>query len=84
MSAITILGLLAGFCTTIAFIPQVRKTWRSKSTNDLSLGMISVYVTGIGLWLIYGLALGDSPLILANLVTFGLAGSVLYFKLRYG
>jgi MtN3 and saliva related transmembrane protein len=84
MSFLTLLGFLAGFCTTVAFIPKVTKTWRTKSSKDISLGMIAVYLAGIALWLIYGLALGDLPIILANLATFVLAGWVLFFKLRYG
>ena len=48
---ISVLGLMAGFCTTAAFIPQVAKTWRTRHTKDLSLGMFSIYVTGVVLWL---------------------------------
>ncbi len=49
--------------TTAAFLPQVLRTWRTRSTSDISLGMFVTYVTGILLWLIYGLMLGDIPLI---------------------
>ncbi len=54
MNLITIIGLAAGICTTIAFLPQAVKTWKSKSAKDLSLGMYSILCTGILLWLIYG------------------------------
>ena len=84
MSYLTSLGLTAGFCTTIAFIPQVLKTWRTRSAKDLSLAMFVVYLTGILLWLFYGVLLGDIAIMLANAATSVLAGSVLYFKLRYG
>ena len=84
MTAISLIGLTAGFCTTIAFIPQVLKTWRSRSARDLSLGMFLVYLFGILLWLVYGVVLWDLPLIAANAATFVLAGCILYFKLRYG
>jgi len=84
MSYLTGLGLTAGFCTTIAFIPQVVKTWRTRSAKDLSLAMFVVYLTGILLWLFYGVLLGDIAIMLANAATSVLAGSVLYFKLRYG
>jgi len=84
MSYLTTLGLTAGFCTTIAFIPQVVKTWRTRSTKDISLAMLTVYLAGILLWLLYGVLLGDVPIMLANAATSVLAASVLYFKLRYG
>jgi MtN3 and saliva related transmembrane protein len=84
MSAVALLGLGAGFCTTVAFVPQVIKTWRTRHTEDISLGMFLIYLLGNLLWLLYGLVLGDLPLIAANAATFVLAGSVLYFKLRYG
>ena len=77
------IGLAAGFCTTVAFLPQAVKTWKSKSAKDLSLGMYSILCTGILLWLIYGILIGDIPIILANGVTLALALSILYFKLTY-
>ena len=63
MSWLTILGLTAGFCTTLAFLPQVIKTYRTRSTADISLGMFSVLVLGIALWVVYGALTGDLPLI---------------------
>jgi MtN3 and saliva related transmembrane protein len=82
MSELTVLGFLAAACTTLAFVPQVVKTWRTRSTADLSLHMYLLMVTGVALWLAYGLALGDLPLIAANGTTLALATSILYFKLR--
>jgi MtN3 and saliva related transmembrane protein len=79
-----LVGLAAAFCTTIAFLPQVIRAWRTRSTKDLSLAMFLVFTTGIFLWLVYGLILCDVPLIAANGTTFVLSGSILYFKLRYG
>jgi MtN3 and saliva related transmembrane protein len=84
MSEPTLIGLAAGFCTTLAFVPQVVKTWKTRSTRDISLGMFLVLVLGIILWLTYGAMLGDLPLIAANGVTLVLAGLILAFKLRYG
>lgn len=78
------LGLAAGFCTTLAFLPQVIRTWRTRSTGDLSLSMFLIFVLGICLWLAYGLLRGDVSLIAANAVTLVLAATLLYFKLRYG
>lgn len=84
MNPITLIGLAAAFCTTIAFLPQVIRTWRTRSTRDLSLSMFLVFTTGIFLWLVYGLILRDIPLIAANGTTFVLSGTILYFKLRHG
>jgi MtN3 and saliva related transmembrane protein len=81
---VTTIGLAAAFCTTVAFLPQVIRTWRTRSTGDLSLGMFLVFTTGIFLWLVYGLYVHDVPLIAANSVTFVLSGTILFFKLRHG
>jgi len=84
MNGYTLIGLAAAFCTTVAFLPQVIKTWKTRSTGDLSLSMFLVFTTGIFLWLVYGLAVHDIPLIVANGITFVLSGTILYFKLRHG
>jgi MtN3 and saliva related transmembrane protein len=84
MSALTLLGLAAGFCTTFAFVPQVIRAWRTRSTKDISLGMLLVAITGVALWLIYGIIKKDVPLIAANVVTLLLAAAILCLKLRHG
>jgi MtN3 and saliva related transmembrane protein len=83
MESYTIIGLAAGFCTTIAFLPQVIKTWKSRSAKDLSLGMYSIFCTGVALWLTYGLLISDLPIILTNMATLILALSILFFKLTF-
>lgn len=79
-----LLGFAAAFCTTTAFLPQAIKTWRTKSAKDLSLPMFLIFCVGIILWLIYGIAISNWPMILSNVFTFMLAVSILYHKLRYG
>lgn len=79
----TWIGLAAATLTTTAFAPQAIKAWRSRSTADVSLAMLLMLVTGIVLWLIYGLLIRDIPLILANLVTLVLALAILIAKIRY-
>lgn len=69
MNPVTLLGFLAGTLTTLAFLPQVLKTWRSKSSKDLSLGTLSMFCTGVILWLVYGILGKDLPIIVANSVT---------------
>ena len=83
MNTISLLGLVAGAFTTIAFLPQVMKTWKSRSAKDLSLGMFSIFTVGVGLWLTYGILINDLPVILANVVTLMLASTLLFFKLRW-
>ena len=77
-------GAFAGFCTTVSFLPQLIRAWRTRSTRDISLGMFSVLVFGIFLWLVYGVLIGDGPLIAANAVSLCFTGSILYLKLRHG
>jgi MtN3 and saliva related transmembrane protein len=61
MNSIQLVGLVAGMLTTIAFLPQVIKTWKSRSAKDLSLGMFSLFCLGVaGIWLSSGRHPGDS------------------------
>jgi len=80
---IEIIGLMAALFTTAAFIPQVYRTWKTKSVDELSLTMYVVFLTGIILWLIYGLNINSISIILANTVTGLLVLILIYFKLKY-
>ena len=82
--AIKLLGFAAAACTTVAFAPQFTKVWKTRSTEDISLGMFLLLVFGIFLWLVYGVLSGDAPLIACNAVTMVLAGGILFMKLKYG
>jgi MtN3 and saliva related transmembrane protein len=84
MAGATLIGLTAAFCTTFALLPQLAKTWVTRSTRDISFGWSLVLTVGTGLWLIYGLLLRDLPLIGGNGLTFVLSTIILVFKLRYG
>ena len=83
MSAETI-GTLAGLLTTVAFVPQAWRVWKTRSARDLSLPMYAVFTTGVALWLAYGIMIGSAPIIVTNCVTLVLAGFVLAMKLRFG
>jgi MtN3 and saliva related transmembrane protein len=83
MDSATLIGFFAGFLTTIAFVPQVLKTWNSKSASDLSLGMFLVFSLGVLCWLIYGILLAEVPIILWNTVTLILALALLIMKLKF-
>ena len=84
MDGVTTLGLTAGTLTTIAFIPQIVKARQSKSTGDLSWGMVTIFSTGVLLWLIYGIWIESLPVILANAVTLLLQCGIIALKIRYG
>jgi len=79
-----IVGFIAAIFTTFAFVPQVIKVWRTRSTADISLGMYSLFTLGVALWLAYGILLDAWPIILANIVTLLLAGAVLVMKVKFG
>lgn len=83
MSTITILGLIAAFCTTTSFIPQAIKTIRTKNTKDISLAMYLIFSVGVSLWLVYGLLINDLPVIIANAITLVFALIILIYKLIY-
>ena len=84
MSFSTIIGMLAAFCTTVSFIPQVVKTIKTGQTKDISLSMYVIFTTGILFWLIYGIMIVDVPIIAANTITLLLTGTVLFLKIRNG
>ncbi len=83
MPWVSLTGALAGVLTTIALLPQVVKTWRSRSAADISLAMFAVYFAGILLWLLYGVMLDDWPLIASNAITLFLTAVLLLLTLRY-
>ena len=83
MDSITLVGYFAGLLTTFSFVPQVFKTWKSKSASDLSLGMFSLFTLGVLCWLIYGVLLGEAPMILWNAVTLIFAMTLLVMKLKF-
>ena len=83
INGITIIGLIAGTCTTISFLPQVIKTIKTKEAKNISIAMYIILVTGILFWIIYGILIKDLPVILANSIAFILAGIVLILKVKY-
>jgi MtN3 and saliva related transmembrane protein len=81
-SLLPIIGALAAICTSLSYIPQVRKALPRGSTGDLSVRMLAVLTTGLALWVCYGLVKGDWILVLANVVGGTLSGTVLVCKMR--
>ena len=83
MSLVTLIGFAAGTLTTLSFVPQVVKSYRTKRCDDLSAGMLLAFTSGVVLWLVYGLFLHSAPIISANAVTLALLAVILVMKLRY-
>ena len=81
---LTFLGLTAGTLTTIAFLPQMFKTWQTKSAKDVSYTMLITFILGVFLWLIYGFYRQDLAIILANGVTLVFNLMILWLKIKYG
>ena len=84
MNVTEIVGLVAGTLTMFSFIPQVLKVWREKSATGVSLSMYIIFCVGVLLWTVYGLMLGELPIILANGATLILACSILVMKVKWG
>lgn len=81
-TVIELLGYGAATLTTASFVPQALQTFRTRNTEGISLGMYSMFTTGIALWVAYGLAIGSTPMIAANVITFVLAATILTLALR--
>jgi MtN3 and saliva related transmembrane protein len=77
----SIIGHLAAFLTTVSFLPQAIKTIRSRETEQLSLVMYIMFVSGVILWTCYGVAIDSWPIIIGNVVTLLLSGTILVYKL---
>ena len=78
-----LIGYLAAFLTTCSFVPQAWHTFRTRDVSGISLGMYSVFVCGVALWLAYGVLLNEWPIVVANTITLALAVCILAMKLRY-
>ena len=83
MNNIDLVGYLAAFCTTAAFIPQAWLTWKKKRAEGVSLGMYFIMVTGVVLWMTYGIMLSAWPIIIANIITLGLTLFILTMKIIF-
>jgi MtN3 and saliva related transmembrane protein len=79
----TLIGFFSGFFTTIAFIPQAYKVWKTKSTKDISLWMFLIFKAGVAGWLVYGVLTDNLPIIFANILTLFLAFLILVAKIKF-
>jgi MtN3 and saliva related transmembrane protein len=76
-----LIGYPAAFLTTVAFVPQAWRSWRTRDLSGISLPMYALFTLGVACWLLYGLALGSLPIVLGNAITLALASVVLVLKI---
>ncbi|MBY0406603.1 MAG: SemiSWEET transporter [Rickettsiales bacterium] len=79
-----IVGYIAAILTTVAYIPQLIKVVRHRHTQSISLGMYSILTCGIFAWFVFGLLIGSPSVMLANGLTFIMAGIILFYKIKLG
>ena len=84
MDWIDSIGSVAAALTTLSFVPQAIKTFKTRDVSGISLGMYASFTLGVALWLVYGWLLGAWPIIIANAITLALALAILVMKLRFG
>lgn len=77
-----IIGYPAAFLTTVAFVPQAWKSWRTRDLSGISLPMYALFTLGVSLWMVYGLLINSLPVFIANVITLGLSSIVLMLKIR--
>ena len=80
---VDLFGFLAALLTTIAFLPQLLKTWQTKSADDVSLIMLILFIIGLICWIIYGSKIHSTPILIANIITFIFNFSILILKITY-
>ena len=79
----SVLGVLAGILTTGCWLPQLVRSWRTRSVGDISWGYLLVLASGVALWVVYGAAQGDLPIMLTNTATGAALATLAVMKLRY-
>lgn len=77
-----LIGYIAAACTTIAYLPQAIKVYKTKRTNDISIGMFTLTTTGVFLWFFYGIMISSWPVIAANFITFLLSLYIFIMKVK--
>ena len=76
-------GYFAAILTTVAFLPQLIKTLKTKKAEDVSLITLIMFITGVISWIIYGYKISSSPILIANIITFILNLFILLSKIYY-
>lgn len=78
-----LIGTVAASLTTLSFVPQAVRTFRTRDVQGISLWAYAMFCTGVALWVLYGIYLGSLPVILANVVTLALAVGILGMRVRF-
>ena len=78
---IEFIGFTAAVMTTFAFLPQLYKTWSSKSADDVSETTLIMFISGLIFWIFYGIKINSLPILIANSITLILNGSILALKI---
>ena len=76
-------GYFAAILTTLAFLPQLIKTLKTKKAEDVSLITLIMFLTGVLSWIIYGYKISSTPILAANIITFILNLLILIFKINF-
>ncbi|HMT95983.1 MAG TPA: SemiSWEET transporter [Ferruginibacter sp.] len=83
MTAIEILGLAAGTISSITFLPQVTRIWKTKSAKDLSMNMLFLLILGVSMWLVYGVVQKDLAIIYTNSMVLVMSVIMFFFKIKF-
>lgn len=84
METATTVGFVAGILTTVAFVPQVTRMWKTRSAKDVSLPAFVAFTIGVAMWLAYGILKQELAIMLWNAVTLALAIAILWMKIKFG
>lgn len=84
VSLASIIGFVAGTLTSVAFLPQVIRAWRTRRTQDVSLAMLLVLGSGVAMWIVYGVLNAAAPVVAANVLTLLLVGAIVVAKAKFG
>jgi MtN3 and saliva related transmembrane protein len=78
-----IIGYLGGIFSSISFLPQVIRIWKTKSAQDLSMATLLLLATNVTLWLIYGITIASTPLWLTNAIVLIMVLTMIVFKIKF-
>ena len=83
MDIINLVGAAGGIVSSVTFLPQVIKIWKTKSAKDLSMGTLLFLVLNVSLWLLYGILTDLYPIIIKNGIVLSMVFIMVYFKLTF-
>lgn len=84
MDPVEIIGFIAGGLVSTSFLPQVIKSWKTKSTTDIAISLVIINLSGQVMWTIYGFGINSISLIAMSSITLIMTFSLLILKIKYG